>query len=137
MNIMKIEIKREIFGKTYTAGTMNVDGKKLCDTLEPHAIDWTKEEKTPGKTAIPAGTYKLEMCYSPKFKTRMPYIVGVPHFEGIMIHVGNSVRETRGCVLVGERTFPSVLTHSRNALNRLLELLDKRIGETIIVKISQ
>ena len=60
---MKIEIKRDIKGNTYTAGKMYVDGRHFADTLEPRAIDWSKEEKTLGKTAIPEGTYKVEMRY--------------------------------------------------------------------------
>ena len=133
---MKIEIKRDVKGRTYTAGKMYVDGRHFADTLEPRAIDWTKEEKVAGKTAIPEGTYKLEMRYSTKFKTQMPFLLNVPHFEGIMLHVGNSVRDSRGCVLLGTRTFPSVLTHSRDALDRLLALLDKHKGESVTVSVE-
>ena len=69
---MEIVIKRDIKGKTYTAGKMYVDDRYFADTLEPRAIDWSKEEKVAGKTAIPEGTYKLKMRFSTKFKTQMP-----------------------------------------------------------------
>ena len=133
---MKIVIKREIKGNTYTAGKMYVDDWYFADTLEPRTIDWNKEEKVAGKTAIPEGTYKLEMRFSTKFKTQMPFLQNVPHFTGIMIHVGNSVRNTSGCILIGTRTFPSVLTHSRDALNRLILLIEEHKDETILVKVE-
>ena len=133
---MKIVIKREIKGNTYTAGKMYVDDWYFADTLEPKTIDWSNEENTLGKTAIPEGTYKVEMRYSTKFKTQMPFLQNVPHFEGIMLHVGNSVRDSRGCILVGTRTFPSVLTHSRDAVNRLILLIEEHKGESITVSVE-
>lgn len=133
---MKIEIKRDIKGNTYTAGKMYVDGRHFADTLEPRAIDWSKEEKTLGKTAIPEGTYKVEMRYSTKFKTQMPYVQNVPHFDGIMLHVGNSVRDSRGCILIGTRTYPSVLTHSRDAVNRLILLMEEHKGESVTLTVK-
>ena len=133
---MKIEIKRDIKGNTYTAGKMYVDGQHFADTLEPRAIDWSKEEKTLGKTAIPEGTYKVEMRYSTKFKTQMPFVQNVPHFDGIMLHVGNSVRDSRGCILIGTRTFPSVLTQSRKAVNRLILLMEEHKGESVTLTVE-
>ena len=133
---MKIEIKRDVKGKSYTAGKMYVDGWYFADTLEPKSIDWTREEKILGKTAIPCGTYKVEMRFSTKFKTQMPFVQNVPHFTGIMIHVGNSVRDSSGCILIGTRTFPSVLTHSRDAVNRLIVLMEKHKGETVTLTVS-
>ena len=66
----------------------------------------------------------------------MPFLQNVPHFESIMLHVGNSVRDSRGCILVGTRTFPSVLTHSRDAVNRLILLIEEHKGESITVSVE-
>ena len=60
----------------------------------------------------------------------------VPHFDGVMLHVGNSVRDTRGCILIGTRTYPSVLTHSRNAVNRLIQLIEEHEGESITLTVK-
>jgi hypothetical protein len=49
--------------------------------MEPHAIDWSTEEKVKGKTAIPCGEYVVEYKRSSKFKKQMPYLVDVPNFE--------------------------------------------------------
>ncbi|WP_300879802.1 DUF5675 family protein, partial [uncultured Alistipes sp.] len=42
------------------------------------------------RTAIPAGTYKVTMQYSPRFRRVLPYLHDVLHFLGILIHSGNT-----------------------------------------------
>lgn len=39
---------------------------------------------------------------SPKFKRELPRILNVPHFDGILIHRGNTAKDTSGCILIGE-----------------------------------
>lgn len=53
--------------------------------------------------AIPAGLYSIENSKSPKFKRELPllYNAAVPANRGIRIHVGNSAKDSSGCILVG------------------------------------
>ena len=51
---------------------------------------------------IPAGTYPLQMTWSPKFKKFMPEICNVPDREGIRIHMGTRPEHSTGCVLVSQ-----------------------------------
>ena len=117
----------------------------VCDSLEPHAIDWNKEKKVKGKTAIPCGEYEVECRFSGKFMKTMPYLKNVPHFDGIMIHTGNRPSDTQGCILVGTnpRTktgniLPSLI-NSRVKYNVLEKFLEKAIAkkETIKVEIKE
>jgi hypothetical protein len=92
-----------------TIGTLSIDGSFQCFTLE----DVIRETKIAGKTAIPAGSYSVLLCESPKFSDSyeekglgriVPLIDGVPNFIGIRIHVGNKASHSEGCVLVGDWT---------------------------------
>jgi len=80
-----------------------------CFTLE----DGHKETKVKGKTRIPAGRYPIIMRmygehfekYSKRFGEEHPIIeIGnVPNFTDILIHIGNYIEDTEGCILPGTR----------------------------------
>ena len=149
---MKIIVNRQYFLPNCTIGQISVQLEDLpvlpiyvCDSLEPHAIDWNKEKKVKGKTAIPCGEYEVECRFSGKFMKTMPYLKNVPHFDGIMIHTGNRPSDTQGCILVGTnpRTktgniLPSLI-NSRVKYNVLEKFLEKAIAkkETIKVEIKE
>lgn len=98
---MLIEVKRFEFGPTYTVGKLFIDGIYECYTLED-VVRPKDQDKVYGVTAIPEGTYKLAITYSPKYKKDLPYVRDVPGFEGIRIHSGNTSVDTDGCILVGK-----------------------------------
>lgn len=129
---MKIKVERRWPKATYTIGVLLVDGVRLCETLEDKDRGLTKDDslskirqvKVPGETAIPKGTYTVRMdVVSPKYSAvawfkklcegKMPRLVGVPGFEGILIHPGNTALDTLGCILVGRNTKVGQLTASR------------------------
>jgi hypothetical protein len=124
---MLLEVKRLYKKDTYTIGVLMVDGKKFSDTLEDKVRDLSSEKKVYGETAIPAGKYKVVMSMSSKFKRVMPYLENVPQFTGIMIHPGNTPKDTLGCILVGENKKKGQLINSR----KYSDELNKRINEAI------
>ena len=77
------------------------------------------------RSTIPEGTYPLLVTLSPRFKEWLPYLQGVPDFEGIRIHAGNYPDDTQGCILVGENRLKGMVVNSRTWLHRLM----KRIRE--------
>ena len=99
---MKLNLKRIALREGYTIGRLFVDGQYWCDTLEDRVRDLGKEQKVPGQTAIPYGTYEVAVNISPKFKRLLPRLLRVPHFEGVLIHRGNTAADSAGCILVGE-----------------------------------
>jgi hypothetical protein len=124
---MLLEVKRLYKKDTYTIGVLVVDGEKFSDTLEDKVRDLKSEKKVYGETAIPAGKYKVVMSMSSKFKRVMPYLENVPQFTGIMIHPGNTIKDTLGCILVGENKKKGQLVNSR----KYSDELNKRINEAI------
>lgn len=54
----------------------------------------------PKDLAIPCGVYPLKYTYSPRFE-RKTFEVFVPGRNGIRVHSGNSVNDSRGCILLG------------------------------------
>ena len=51
--------------------------------------------KIPGRTAIPAGKYQIEITESIRFNRLMPIIKDVPGFSGVRIHSGNTAEDVR------------------------------------------
>lgn len=118
---MKLTLKRNSYESAagYTHGRLRTDeGGFLCWTLEDEdrglhqemALPQIQRIKVKGKTAIPKGTYKIQLRVSPKFKGRywakeyggkLPYLCNVPGFEGVCIHPGNTPEDTEGCLLPG------------------------------------
>jgi hypothetical protein len=92
----------------------------LCDVLEDvvREVKGTpvSEWKVPGKTAIPAGTYKLAAVDSGRFGPNTLTLLDVPGFMYIRIHPGNDAADTEGCLLVGTRDSSCTVRNSRDAL---------------------
>ena len=125
----------------YTVGSLSINGEFFCYTLEDTdrgliqdmSLDEIKSKKEYGKTAIPKGVYTVDMStVSPKFKDRewakpydgkLPRLVGVPGYEGVLIHVGNTAEDTLGCILVGANNFNGKLTNSTATFHRLMTML--------------
>ena len=128
---MKIKVDRIYKGESYTIGRMYLNEEYFCDTLE----DAIRPVKIPNETAIPAGTYKVEVTYSPRFKRNLPLLVDVPNYTGIRIHNGSNKDHTSGCILVGFNTAKGKLTDSRKISDQLTNLL-KSLSEPIEIEIS-
>ena len=124
---MRLTLERTHRVAQATLGRLLIDGRHQCYTLEdvarPDGI------KVPGATAIPLGTYALAITPSPRFKQRMPILLGVPNFTGIRIHPGNTHEDTEGCILVGEQIFDGTLLRSRAAYEALFQRLDAHLRE--------
>lgn len=131
---MELLVKRNWKKPEYTIGRLFVDGKYVCNTLEDKVRDLTKSKKIAGQTAIPAGRYEVTMdIISPKYskksaynwcKGRLPRLLDVPQFDGILIHAGNTPKDTEGCILVGRNTIVGGLTESQKCLKQLWNILE-------------
>ena len=150
---MELNIKRIARRETYTVGRLYIDGKYFCDTLEdkdrglrqdmPVAV--IRATKRKGITAIPTGRYRVTLAVqSPKFSKRaiyqfcngyLPRLINVPGYDGVLIHIGNTARDTEGCLLVGRNTQVGKVLDSRKTF---IELYDRLLGakDDIYIKIE-
>ena len=123
---MKLILTRIARKAEYTIGRLeDENGKKLCDTLEPIWRNYDGGElKIPKKSAIPEGTYRVVTTYSLRFRKYLPLLVGVPGFEGVRIHAGNTSRDTEGCILVGQNLQVGKVLWSRITLEKLMKIIE-------------
>lgn len=114
---------------------LSVDGSEFCFTLEP-----PKETRiTDGPVCIPSGEYPVRIDFSPRFQRPMPRVENVPGRSGILIHYGNYVEDTEGCVLVGSSKStiqganpePAVWK-SRETFDRLFRVIEAAQDEVVL-----
>lgn len=135
---MKLLLRRKYKAENYTIGDLSIDGRFFCHTIEdkirelpalcpdtPSGRSCRCKEKVYARTAIPAGTYKVTMEYSARFKRVLPYLHDVPHFLGILIHSGNTEEDSAGCIIVGKNTVKGKVTESRKTSDALNTRLAK------------
>ncbi len=133
---MKLVLTRHARRADYTIGRLeDENGKKICDTLEPIWRNYDGGEmKIPRKSAIPEGTYRVVVTKSRRFQKYLPLLVGVPGFEGVRIHAGNTSRDTEGCILVGQNIQVGKVLWSRITLEKLMKLIENEKEIYIIIK---
>jgi len=133
---MKLLLKRFKFGDTYTAGKLYIDDKEFCYTMED-LLRPTGAMKIFGETCIPAGSYKVIIDASRRFKRDMPHILDVPNFDGIRIHWGNVAKDTEGCILLGKTWYsrmPHFVGQSIKAFGEFFPILQNALkqGEVVL-----
>ena len=148
---MELILERIAKRKAYTIGRLSIrqqvddeylagyENKYFCDTLEPTWRDYEHGAyKVKGRSAIPEGRYAVVISYSPKFKQWLPILLGVPKFEGIRIHAGNTAKDTEGCILVGKNREVGKVLDSRKWLyelkQKIVEAKDR--GEAVWITIK-
>lgn len=155
---MKILIDRKWKKEEYTIGKLYVDDVFFSNTLEdkdrglinsmtPEEI---KKKKKAGETAIPTGTYKIRMdISSPRFSksnwyikncngAKMPRLKDVPGYDGVLIHCGNTAKDTEGCILVGKNDVKGMVTKSKDYFLKLYNTMyaTYKKGENIEITIK-
>jgi len=131
---MRMELVREPSSLDCTLGSLYVNGEFECFTLE----DVVRPTKIKHETAIPEGTYKVDITWSNRFQKPMPLVFDVPNFEGIRIHSGNTKANTSGCILVGKTKGKDRIDQSQEAFLRLYHMIEDalRMEEDITLEIS-
>ena len=143
---MKLTLNRRFKAPEYTIGDLYIDGQWFCNTLEDTdrglsqnmVLTYIQNKKVKSQTAIPTGTYKVDMnTVSPKysnyskypyvkqFNAKMPRLLNVKGFEGILIHAGSTQKHTDGCILVGINKVKGQVINSQATWKKLMSVLLK------------
>lgn len=156
IEVMHIISERIAKKSTYTISNMYIDGVKFCNVLEDvdrgltqdMPLEDIQKAKVYGKTAIPTGTYKVTLdVVSPKFSKykqyefcdgKLPRLLDVPGFNGILIHIGNTEGDTDGCLLVGKNNVVGKVTESTATFKALYTKMQEAVenGEEITITIK-
>lgn len=147
---MKLVLKRINNQDNYCEGKLYIDGIYQCDVIEDTDRGLTSEmsvaeiqsKKVYGETAIPKGTYQITLdVVSPKFKNRswatfcegkLPRLLDVPGFEGVLIHVGNKAADSLGCLLVGQKSSDGIVSNSTQTFKDLYYKLKQATDQITI-----
>lgn len=135
---MRITLKRIYSNDTYTIGHIYINGEYICDSIEDTDrcldssmdVDYIKQKKVYAKTAIPTGIYNITLnVVSPKFakkayykafcQGKLPRILNVKGFDGILMHRGSTEKDSAGCIILGYNTIKGKVTNSKKAFELL------------------
>lgn len=130
----------------FTIGDLSIDGKYECKIIE----DEFRKEKVKHETRIPDGEYEIKLRtfggHHEKYKLKRPghkgmlWLQNVPNFSDILIHIGNSPKDSSGCLLtvtsVNEKT--GVGTGSTIAYDKMYKKVVAAFdrGEKVTIKIT-
>lgn len=125
-----VTICRVLYSENGTFGVLVYKNRPICVTCED---PW--EDNKPNISCIPTGTYNVIPHSGDRFKGVWE-ITMVPGRKAVLIHNGNTIKDTHGCILVGSQFgdldgLPSV-NGSVMALNKLRGILPKEFKLVIM-----
>lgn len=123
-----IDIVRVAQGDHGTFGVLLLDGKAFCVTLE---LPWRSNQRN--VSCIPARPYRCQRIHSTRFGNAF-LVRDAPNRSHILFHVGNTVGDTSGCILLGQRFGDQMILDSRKAFNAFMTALDGRETFKLTIK---
>lgn len=154
---MKLLLERKWKKPDYTIGILYIDGNRFCETIEDTdrglSDSMTEAEilrlKKPNVTAIPTGIYPIDLnTVSSRFgknsfyvnicNGKLPRLQSVKGYSGVLIHCGNTEKDSSGCIICGENKVRGKVINSKETFKKLYRLLkdkyDKREKITIEIR---
>lgn len=141
---MKLILNRRPSLGGATIGELMLMNERVCYTLEDEIREVVGEPvanwKIRGRTAIPAGDYRITLENSPRFGPNTLTVNNVTGFSGVRIHAGNTAEDTEGCPLVGLRVTDNTIVGGTSgpALRKLKWLVEDAIkaGQSVMLQIN-
>lgn len=142
---MRLRLRRTALKSKYTIGHLYdvTNGRcvYICDVIEDRVRDLNKngkfdgnEKKVKGETAIPYGIYRITLRqkspkysdfrrypWARKYNGRLPRLLDVPDFYGILMHPGTTADDSAGCLIVGQNKSVGKVINSRATFEKLMD----------------
>ena len=118
-NLINLLIIRDTFSDKSTIGELFINGERFCDTLEN---PWINNKKN--VSCIPRGEYKVRLRLARESATRDYLHLLVEDVENrsyILFHIGNTPKDTSGCILVGLGSQQDFVSNSRLAMDLVMK----------------
>ena len=133
-NNINLLILRDTFTDESTIGELFINGERFCDTLE---LPYRNNQRS--ISCIPTGEYKVRLRLPRESATRHYIhllVKDVKDRSHILFHRGNTAKDTKGCILVGQGTQQDIVYNSTLALDLLLkEIINLGVTEmNLIIK---
>ena len=125
---------REVFTEESTIGTLYLNGERMADTLENPYLDNQRNI-----SSIPSGQYKVRLRLARESATRDYLHLLVQEVKDrsyILFHIGNTAKDTRGCILVGLSREQDRVNNSKLAMDLLIKEILNLGGENIKLTIK-
>ena len=110
---------RDTFTEESTIGELFINGERICDTLERPYFNNLRNI-----SCIPEGVYPVRLRLPRESATRdyMHLLVkDVKDRDYILFHIGNTAKDTRGCILVGQGSQQDFVSNSTLAMGLLMK----------------
>jgi hypothetical protein len=120
---------RDTFTEQSTLGKLYLNGEFMCDTLENPYINNERNI-----SCIPHGQYDVRIRVARESATRdyvHLLVQEVPNRSYILFHIGNTAKDTKGCILVGLDRQQDRVNNSKLAMDLLMKEIIYLGGEKI------
>jgi hypothetical protein len=122
-------ILRDTFSDNSILGELFLNDEFMCDTLENPYINNERNI-----SCIPEGQYSVRLRTARESATRdylHLLVQDVPNRDYILFHIGNSAKDTRGCILLGIGRKQDFVSNSTLAMDLLMKEIINLGGEKI------
>ena len=119
LSAINLLLIRDTFTDESTIGELFLNDERMCDTLE---LPYKDNQRS--VSCIPTGSYKVRMRYPRESATRDYLHLLVQEVKDrtyILFHRGNSAKDTRGCILVGQGSQQDIVQNSALAMDLLMK----------------
>lgn len=155
---MELKLRRIARKGSYTIGKLYNGNTWIADTVEDKdrglkstmSLEEIKRIKVKNETAIPVGKYEITLdIVSPRFGSKtfykqyanggkLPRLLNVKGFDGVLMHCGNSALDSSGCLILGLNKVTGKVINSQETFKKVYSLLQdaKKKGEKIYITIE-